>query len=456
MMKKFNSALRRVAALTLSVIAVSSVQCAKDDINLQIRRVAVEPVISTRVSGLNFEVNDRIGLTIARASGNYVENKELIFNGSIFAADNLIWYSDMTETSTLMAYYPYAGDGISAGFSIETDQSAGCENSDLLGAVLKDVTPSEAAVKMTFSRLMSQIGSSVCIESEAEITGLVLGGSVPSANVDLATLTATASDAATADVTAYVATKNEAYEAVIVPQTAALTVTVTTADGKSRTEKITSTTFLSGRSYILTITVEREDIKFSLSGDIKDWEEGGELTGDVTGDENSKPNEGSEGDANTADTVTHEGETYTTATIGGKVWMAQNLRHLPEGASIGENVWYPNDSEADVAVKGLLYNYAVATGGATAEPIQGICPEGWHLPTTNDLASLVGATLPEGFLTPAGMETLNGYNSSKNYLLSSSFNGDKCACAPFTETEVSATVEIVKTNGYTVRCVKNE
>ena len=92
-------------------------------------------------------------------------------------------------------------------------------------------------------------------------------------------------------------------------------------------------------------------------------------------------------------------------------WMAENLRYLPAGKTPssdpadGNGVWYPGflgepaTDAASVEKMGYLYDYATAFGVSeiTAsnwnqqEGKQGICPEGWHIPTKAELDALAGA-----------------------------------------------------------------
>lgn len=114
----------------------------------------------------------------------------------------------------------------------------------------------------------------------------------------------------------------------------------------------------------------------------------------------------------------YAGESYKVCGLkDGRVWMAENLRYLPEGiepkSDFTDNtgIWYPaaltwdaaagatiEPSKAVVAAQGYLYTEEVALGGklpttdyADAESRQGICPEGWAIPTAEEWITLVGA-----------------------------------------------------------------
>ena len=77
-----------------------------------------------------------------------------------------------------------------------------------------------------------------------------------------------------------------------------------------------------------------------------------------------------------------DGMVYKTTTIGGKVWMAENLNYFDiEGAANSiKNDWCYWDKSENCESAGRLYTWKVA---------QRICPEGWRLPTKSDWESLL-------------------------------------------------------------------
>jgi len=141
--------------LLAAVALTGAAACAEEDASLPL--VKIVPMIETRVTGLHFDSGDRIGLTIVRETGTYVDNRAMTYDGTAFKADGLLWYNDMNEKSTLTAYYPYAEEGAPTLFTVATDQRAGCTSSDLLAAVRKEVTPAAAPVSMRFRHLMEQL-----------------------------------------------------------------------------------------------------------------------------------------------------------------------------------------------------------------------------------------------------------------------------------------------------------
>ncbi len=106
-------------------------------------------------------------------------------------------------------------------------------------------------------------------------------------------------------------------------------------------------------------------------------------------------------------TVTdYDGNVYNTVTIGSQCWMAENLKatHYPNGDAIplvtDNTAWgnlandntsdaysYYDNSSTNATTYGALYTYAAAIGDNwtrdnTAN--QGVCPDGWHLPTDTE------------------------------------------------------------------------
>ena len=115
-----------------------------------------------------------------------------------------------------------------------------------------------------------------------------------------------------------------------------------------------------------------------------------------------------------------DNEKYNWVNIGNQIWMADNLRatKYPDGRNIpivedrfewGDLIdndlddaycWYDNDRVAFGDIYGALYTFAVATDKSaaltetnqnTASSIQGVCPDGWHLPSDAEWTALENA-----------------------------------------------------------------
>ena len=395
--------MRKILFMALAVLIAAG--CAESEKGTLCVKIA--PAIRTRVTGLHFDTGDRIGLTISKGSAPYAENVPMTYDGTAFTASGLSWYNDLNEKSVLTAYYPYAEGGRPDEFTISSDQTQGNGPSDLLAAVKTDVTPVSAPVGMIFYHVMSQLTIVVSNSSSAVVTGVSVGGLVPTAEIDYSMPKAAAkSGVAAAEVKACEVKPGATYRAILAPQQAALTVTVTTDDGRSHTKTLSSAQLESGRRYDMSVLVTNEEIQISLSGDIGDWEDGGSLDGSGGGD-----------DGDDSQTLSYGGVTYRTTTVGEMVWMAENLRYVPDEALLTKGIWYPDGNEDAEYVRehGMLYSFTVALGGAqvvSGAPVRGICPEGWHVPYIDELQTLAAG--PDCGFTLAGM-----WNSvSKNYVSS--------------------------------------
>ncbi len=121
-----------------------------------------------------------------------------------------------------------------------------------------------------------------------------------------------------------------------------------------------------------------------------------------------------------------DGEFYDIVYIGTQVWMAENLRYLPkvDSSMIGSEIagredslfYYVYDYEpygsteaeeianakinANFKTYGVLYNFSAALAGTpphldtgTTTPIQGACPNDWHIPNFKDWEALIMHTV---------------------------------------------------------------
>lgn len=443
--------------LTVLAAATLAAGCSKSDTGTPCVKIA--PTIRTRVSGLHFENGDRIGLTILKGSEKYASNVPMTYDGAAFTAAGLLWYNDLNEKSTLTAYYPYSEKGMPGEFTVAADQTAGCAPSDLLAAVKTDVTPASAPVGMLFYHVMSQLTIIVTNNSDAAVSEVAVGGLVPTAEVDFSVPSAAAkTGVVAADVKAFEVTAGAAYRVVLVPQQAALTVTVTTGDGKVRSKTLSSAQLESGKRYDMSVVVTNIDIQLKLSGEVVDWGDGGSLEGGGSGGDDSG-------------TLSYGGVTYRTGTFGGRVWMTGNLRYVPDETLLRNGIWYPcrGVSEATdaeyVAERGMLYSYTVATGGGARVPdvpVQGICPPGWHIPAIGELEELAAsAEYSADLFRCAGMWNSAGgrYSSeTKGYLMSCTMADGGAQFQTLYYTDGSVKPEVVPFpvgNGVSLRCVKD-
>lgn len=406
----------------LSLLALASViACEKEEAtdipSLGGEIVKISPVI-TKVTDVNFEDGDRIGLSIFKNDAYYAENALLTFGDGVFAGD-LVWYTEGAETSVLTAYYPYSASGMPETFAVQANQTEGYEESDLIAGTKSDVTPSSAAVTVGFKHLLSKIMLDIDNQSGSELTSVKLSGSRISASVDLSSLTVAVDESGSAeDITMQAVKAGEQYRAIVIPQTVAFALTVTTASGKTLTQNLASVDLKQGGQYTMSATVVEDNLSVNLSGEITNWTDEGEI-GPATpsGEVQFEEYDGY---------FVYDGVTYPTVTLSnGSVWMAKNLSYLPDGYTPSADgtdpeahILYPyelvNDGGTPSAInassakaltdaesieeKGYLYDaYAIfGVDEITSENIhsfegaQGICPPGWHVPTRAEYFALCG------------------------------------------------------------------
>ncbi len=95
-----------------------------------------------------------------------------------------------------------------------------------------------------------------------------------------------------------------------------------------------------------------------------------------------------------------DGQVYKTVQIGDQVWMVENLNYQTENSWCGGGHEY---TEGDCSVYGRLYTWAAAMGKSEDEcghdnkcnlgtgKVQGVCPDGWHVPTPSEWKDLFAA-----------------------------------------------------------------
>ncbi len=117
-----------------------------------------------------------------------------------------------------------------------------------------------------------------------------------------------------------------------------------------------------------------------------------------------------------------DGQTYKTVTIGTQTWMAQNLNY-----ETANSACY-NDEASNCTKYGRLYTWAAAmdssgtwsTNGkgcgyekecSPTYPVRGVCPDGWHLPTSTEFSVLEQAVGGQSTAGKMLKSTSGWYNS---------------------------------------------
>ena len=88
-------------------------------------------------------------------------------------------------------------------------------------------------------------------------------------------------------------------------------------------------------------------------------------------------------------TIYYQGQTYNTVLIGNQCWMKENLNYETEDS------WCYDNDPANCDTYGRLYEWATimngeASSNSVPSGVQGICPNGWHLPSDEEWKILEG------------------------------------------------------------------
>ena len=138
-----------------------------------------------------------------------------------------------------------------------------------------------------------------------------------------------------------------------------------------------------------------------------------------------------------------DGKVYRTVDVNGKTWMAENL-NFSDSANypiLKQNVFCYNYKEKYCDIMGALYNRAAAMNDERcafqqscdlgSDPIQGICPDGWHIPSrfeVRDLIEYVGEKNASAVRSAKGWTGLIGGGTDQyglSFVGSGSVDGDK-------------------------------
>lgn len=252
----------------------------------------MESVDGTRATDYGFEAGDRIGLFVVNHNadgtpgtlqpvGNHVDNMRFTYSGT-WTPDEQIYWKDETTRADFYLYYPYTTSVASVSampFSTMTDQSSlsAYKASDLLVGITKGVAPTETAVGITASHMMSQMmitlvaGNGFTEESLAKAdVSVKINGIKTQSTVNLATKAVTPAGTATGITPLK---EDGSYKALIVPQSVAegnlITVTV---DGRDYNLK-KAFTFESGKRHRFTVTLSKTSNGINVT--IDQWEDDG-------------------------------------------------------------------------------------------------------------------------------------------------------------------------------------
>ena len=248
---------------------------------------SVEGIMTTRAENTTKSLKE-FGLSIKDGegyTGNYAgENIKVTGNntdGWIFSDNKTVLYKGSGQTYYAYAPYVEGHTGESLTFTVDKDQATnGLQGSDLLHA---SGTVGSANLSVTFSHKLSKL--TVTLQKEENLTenvtfnavtlqGTKLGTTLNLTNGAVSTATGTA-----ADITMCPTGTNNAYECILVPQTATYSVLINATVGSEQKTYVytpsAAYTFESDRSYTLALKVKKTDEPTAIESiDVKGWGDG--------------------------------------------------------------------------------------------------------------------------------------------------------------------------------------
>lgn len=188
-----------------------------------------------------------------------------------------------------------------------------------------------------------------------------------------------------------------------------------------------------------------------------------------------------------------DSQSYNTVSIANQCWMAENLNVGTRIDGVDEQTdnstmekYCYDDDVANCDIYGGLYQWDEMMQYVTTEGVQGICPDGWHLPTDDEWTTLTtflggenvaggkmketgtthwnspntGATNSSGFTAlPGGFRYSGSFSSLGNYgywRSSSEYSGSNVWYRYLFYDGVRVDRNNgYKTSGFSVRCLKN-
>ena len=103
------------------------------------------------------------------------------------------------------------------------------------------------------------------------------------------------------------------------------------------------------------------------------------------------------------DDIDYQGKTYPTVLIGSQCWLKENLNvgtMITGGQAQSDNgiieKWCYNNDPANCIDYGGLYTWGEAMQHISLEGSQGICPDGWHIPTIAEFLTLKATVNSDG------------------------------------------------------------
>lgn len=112
-----------------------------------------------------------------------------------------------------------------------------------------------------------------------------------------------------------------------------------------------------------------------------------------------------------------DGNVYHTVQIGQQCWLRENLRstHYADGSYFSES-YYANNDSTTLALYGRLYKWNVVMQGAESSDVpgavQGICPDGWHLPAKVEYDTLIDYVIATYTSSQKALASTSGWSTA--------------------------------------------
>ncbi len=163
-----------------------------------------------------------------------------------------------------------------------------------------------------------------------------------------------------------------------------------------------------------------------------------------------------------------DGKRYSSVRMGKECWMQENLKYMPGDI----NYWCYDGYQENCDLYGPLYQWSTAMAGSKTESAQGICPEGWHVPSDDEWVKLLSLPETNGLslqsqkegefaIRMGGTRYTNGKFFNKGeyaYFWSSTAKDDKTAWNRYFINKSNSTDHFAANieHSFSVRCVKDK
>lgn len=191
------------------------------------------------------------------------------------------------------------------------------------------------------------------------------------------------------------------------------------------------------------------------------------------------------------DQIYYSYQIYNTVDINGQIWLKENLNvgtkinstaagFQQTDNGVIEKYCYNND-ESNCDTYGGLYEWTEAMQYVTTSGTQGICPNGWHIPTSAEMQTLETSASSNSEKIIDVSQTMSGYTATNETGFSALFagyryytNGSFYSLSQYTyfwsSTESGSTANVMnlgytntvidfynstKSNGFSIRCLKD-